>query len=235
GISTSTSRRLLTRAPRTRMRSWLSATWRASASAWVRLAWVPFAVLTPAPFVRRPPPSRRRLLHERGDALLDFGRELRQRVRRGPHRAVVEVGLVLEPQRGIARLELLRALEEAHDLAVLGVGGHAVPRTRRQFRRGGLHDGVQLLGQCAVGCIHLADLREDLALPVRLLATTPGGSLRLLGAFLHRGAFLGGEAVARGLLRCHRSLLTGVVRLPHGLLGGVHDLSVARCDPAVAP
>ena len=44
-----------------------------------------------------------------------------------PHGAIVEVRRFLEAERRVPRLELLGALEEADDLVVLGVCGHAVP------------------------------------------------------------------------------------------------------------
>src|SRR5690606_30034637 len=63
-------------------------------------------------------------LDERSDRRLHLRRPRRQREGGGPHGAVVEAGLVAEAERGVARLELVRALEEDDDLAVSGVGGH---------------------------------------------------------------------------------------------------------------
>src|SRR5436190_2147012 len=74
--------------------------------------------------------STHRLLHERRDLHLVGGGQLLQRVGRWPHRAFVELRGFLEAERRVPRLELRRALEEADDLAVLGVRGHSVPRLR---------------------------------------------------------------------------------------------------------
>src|SRR5688572_18445171 len=67
------------------------------------------------------------LLDQGGDLLLVRGGELGQRVGSGPHAALVEARLLVEAERGVARLELVRGLEEAHDLAVALVGRHSVP------------------------------------------------------------------------------------------------------------
>src|SRR5207245_8715601 len=77
----------------------------------------------------------RRFLHERGDPCLFGGSQRLQRKGGGPHVAFVEVRLVAEAERRIPRFELLRCLEEADDLtvfAVLGIGGHPVPESRRE-------------------------------------------------------------------------------------------------------
>src|SRR5262245_10690119 len=68
-----------------------------------------------------------RLLHKRADPRLSGGIQFLQREGGRPHGAFVEVRLVAEAERRVPRLELLRALEEAYDLAVLGIGGHPVP------------------------------------------------------------------------------------------------------------
>src|SRR5215204_5522534 len=78
--------------------------------------------------------SAHRLLYERGDSRLVGRGQLCQREGGRPHRAFVEVRLVAEAERRVSRLELLRALEEADDLAVLGIRGHPVPRFRRKGR-----------------------------------------------------------------------------------------------------
>src|SRR5947199_7876075 len=74
-------------------------------------------------------------LHERGDPCLFGGGQLLQREGGRPHGAFVEVRRLLEAERRVPRLELLRALEEADDLVVLGIGGHPVPSSRREGRR----------------------------------------------------------------------------------------------------
>jgi hypothetical protein len=53
---------------------------------------------------------------------------------------------------------------------------------------------VDPLGHGAVRGRHLGDLREEGFLLVRLLAAA-SGALELLGALLHRVAFLGGETL----------------------------------------
>src|SRR5258706_8522455 len=110
----------------------------------------------------------RRFLHEGADPCLVDGGQLLQREGDRPHRAFVEVRLVAEPQRRVPRLELVRALEEADDLAVLGVRGHPVPGSRRESGRAGLDDGVEPFGHGAIPFRHLGDLREHVAFPVRL-------------------------------------------------------------------
>src|SRR3990172_6715405 len=67
--------------------------------------------------------SAHRFLHERADPCLFGGGQLLQRVGGRPHGAFVEVRLVAEAERRVPRFELLRALEEADDLAVLGIRG----------------------------------------------------------------------------------------------------------------
>src|SRR5215471_9166324 len=114
--------------------------------------------------------SADRLFHERGDPCLGGGGQLRQREGDRPQGAVVEVRRVVEAERRIPGLELLRGLEEADDLAVLGVGGHPIPGSRREGRRAGFDEGMDPLGQGAVRLGHLGDLREHVAVPVRLSA-----------------------------------------------------------------
>jgi hypothetical protein len=74
-----------------------------------------------------------------------------------------------EAERRVPRAELLGALEEADDLALLvGVGGHPVPGLRREGRRACLDDLVEPLGHGAVRSLHLGDLREQVASPAAL-------------------------------------------------------------------
>ena len=77
--------------------------------------------------------------------------------------------LSLKPSVAYLRLELLRALEEADDLAVLGIRGHPVPGSRREGWRAGLDDRMEPLGHGAIRFRHLGDLREHGAFPVRLV------------------------------------------------------------------
>src|SRR4030066_169570 len=80
-------------------------------------------------------------LDERADQLLSGGSQLLQREGGGPQGAIVEVGRVVEAEGGVARIELGGALEEADDLTIPGIGGHAVPGFRREGRRAGCDDG----------------------------------------------------------------------------------------------
>src|SRR5829696_3881044 len=174
--------------------------------------------------VNRPDGSARRPLHERADPCLCGGTQLLQRKGGRPHGAFVEVRLVAEAERRVPRVELLGALEEADDLAVLvGVGGHPVPGLRRELWCARLDDLVEPLGHGAIRLRHLGDLREHGALPFRLLRFP----FQLFGALPHRGSSLVRESLGllagrggalggllRGLLCAHRSLLC---RLSHVL------------------
>src|SRR5512141_1721406 len=113
--------------------------------------------------------SAHRLLQERTDPCLFGGRQPLQCEGDRPQGAFVEVRLVAEAERRVPRLELLRALEEADDLAVPGIRGHPVPGLRREAWRAGRNDGVQPLGQRAIRFRHLGDRGAQGAFPVRLL------------------------------------------------------------------
>ena len=63
--------------------------------------------------------SAHRFLHERANPGVVGGSQLLQREGGRPHGAFVEVRLVAEAERRVPRFELLRALKEADDLAVL--------------------------------------------------------------------------------------------------------------------
>jgi hypothetical protein len=67
-------------------------------------------------------------------SLLVGGGQLLQREGDRPHGSFVEVRLVAEAERRVSRFELVRALEEADDIAILGVCGHPVPGSRREGR-----------------------------------------------------------------------------------------------------
>src|SRR6266568_231614 len=97
-------------------------------------------MLIVSPYFAGPVASRssaRRFLHERADPCLGGGGQLRQREGDRPHAAFVEVRLVAEAERRVPGLELLRGLEEAHDVAILGVRRHPVPGSRREGWRAG--------------------------------------------------------------------------------------------------
>src|SRR6266498_1448638 len=141
--------------------------------------------------------SAHRFLHERAAPYLVGGGQLRQSEGGRPDGALVEVRLVAEAERRIPGVELLRALEEADDLAVLGIRGHPVPESRREGWRAGFDDGMEPLAQGAIRSRHLGDLREHCAFPVRLVRARAAarGRLQLLGALLHRVSFLVGECL----------------------------------------
>src|SRR5260370_32060054 len=88
-------------------------------------------------------PSGHGFLHERADPCLVGGGQLLQREGDWPQGAFIEVRAVVEAQRRVPRLELVRGLEETDDLAVLGIRGHTVPELRREGRRAGPDDRVQ--------------------------------------------------------------------------------------------
>src|SRR5215216_3563326 len=210
GISTLTSLRLFTRAPCTRIKSWLSAACRASECVSVFVA-----------MLIQELGSAHRFLHERADLCFFGCGQLHQREGGRPHGAFVDVRLVAEAERRVPRFELLRALEEADDLAVLCIGGHPVPGFRREDRRAGFDDRMEPLGHGAIRSLHLSDLREQGSFPIRLFSFR----LQLLGALLHRGSFLGRES-----LGCFAGgSLSGLLR---ALLC---RFPLSHCEPPVRP
>src|SRR5213596_2886169 len=76
--------------------------------------------------------SAHRFLHELADPCLFSGSQLLQREGDRPQGAFVEVRAVVEAEGRVPRLELVRGLEEADDLAVLGIRGHPVPELGRE-------------------------------------------------------------------------------------------------------
>src|SRR5881409_3740219 len=174
---------------------------------------MPLLFITGSSFVKALT-SAHRFLHERADPCLGGGGQLLQREGDRPHGALVEVRLVAEAERRVPRLELVRALEEADHIAVLGVRGHPVPGSRREGWRAGFDDGMEPLGQGPIRCRHLGNLREHVTFPVRLFGARVAARFRLqlLGALLHCGAFLvresldrlAGHGGARGRLPCIR-------------------------------
>src|SRR5260370_13774883 len=91
------------------------------------MAFLPFTIFASCGAQWRAQSSAHGFLHERGDLCLFGGGQLPQRVGGRPHGAFVEVCLVAEAECRVPRVELLRALEEADDLAVLGIPGHSGP------------------------------------------------------------------------------------------------------------
>src|SRR5665647_868598 len=118
--------------------------------------------------------SAHRFLPERADPRLFGGGQLLQREGYGPHGTFVEARLVAEAERRVPRVELLRALEEADDLAVLGIGGHPVPEFRREGWGAGFDDRMEPLAHGAIRSRHRFDRREHGAFPVRLVRAWVG-------------------------------------------------------------
>src|SRR6202165_3799107 len=150
--------------------------------------------------------SAHRFLQKRADPCLFGGGQLRQREGDRPHGAFVEVRRVAEAERRVPSVELLRALEEADDLAFLGIRGHPVPESRREGWRAGFDDRMEPLTQGAIRSRQLGDLREHGALPLRLLR----GRLQLSDAILYRASFLACESLGR--LADRRGALGGLLR-----------------------
>src|SRR5437773_4371555 len=156
----------------------------------------PLLFITGSSFVKASS-SAHRFLYERADPCFGGGGQLLQREGDRPHGAFVEVRLVAEAERRVPRLELVRALEEADDIAVLRVRGHPVPRSRREGWRAGFDDGMEPLGHGAIRFRHLGNLREHVPFRVRLFRARAAARFRLqlLGALLHRGSFLVRESL----------------------------------------
>src|SRR5918996_1038194 len=200
GSSTLTSLRLFTRAPWTRIRSWLSAECRAGDCVAVLVAML---ICSPRGARAQGLGSPHRLLHEPADLCLFGGGQRLQRERGRPHAAFVEVRAVVEAERRVPRVELGRGGEEADDVALPGIRGHPVPGLRREGRGAGLDDRVDPLGHGPIRFRHLSDLREQFFLS--------RFRLELSGALLHGGSFLGRETL--GLL-VRRGALSGALRGP---------------------
>src|SRR5215468_6335101 len=105
---------------------------------------------SPDQVTKRRPLSAHGSLHERSDPCLVGSGQFRQSEGGWPHCALVEVRLVAEAERRVPRLELLRVLEEADDLAVPGVRGHPIPEPRGEGRCAGPDDGMEPLAQDAI-------------------------------------------------------------------------------------
>src|SRR5436853_3902035 len=86
---------------------------------------------------------------------------------------------VVEAEHRVPLLELPRIAEEADDLAVLGIGGHPVPRFRREVWGRGCDDLMEPLSDGAILRRHRGDRGAHGAFPVRLV-------LQLSGARFHR-------------------------------------------------
>src|SRR6266550_541995 len=161
-------------------------------------------------------PGERRVIirvhPERADLFLVGGGQLRQRKSNRPHGALVQLRAVVEAEHRVPLLELARVAEEADDLAVLGIGGHPVPRFRREVWGGGLDELMEPPSDGAVLRRHRGDRGAHGAFPIRLV-------LQLSGARFHRGLFLARESF----------LLVGALGLPLAFLhSGAHRAPFVR-------
>src|SRR5262249_17758844 len=118
---------------------------------------------------------------------------------------------VVEAERRVPRVELLRGLEETDDFVVLGIRGHPVPGFRRERWRAGCDERMQPLGHGAILFLHRGDRREHVAFPVRPVLVRARFRLQLLGAISHRGFFLVREPL--GLLVDRGGALGGLLRV----------------------
>src|SRR2546425_11210985 len=110
-----------------------------------------------------------RFLHERGDPCLFGGSQPLQREGGRPHGAFVEVRLVAEAERRVPGLELLRCLEVADDLVVLGIRGHPIPESRREGWCAFFDDSMVPLALGTIRFRELGDLCYHGAFPARLV------------------------------------------------------------------
>src|SRR5437016_2298520 len=136
-------------------------------------------------------PSAHRLFHKRGDLGLFAGSQLAERVLNRPHGAVVDFRLVAEAERLVSDFELPCVLEVTDHIAVLGVGGHSVPRFRRESRSCGCDQCVDLLGNGAIRLLHSGDSRKQLRFPIRLGRL----GLELPDTLARRRLFFGAESL----------------------------------------
>jgi hypothetical protein len=147
--------------------------------------------------------SARRFLHERADPGLFGGSQLLQREGDRPHGTFIEVRRVIEAERRVPRVELLRGLEEADDFAVLvGVRGHPVPGFRQEGRRTGFEDRMDPLGHGTIRFLHRGDRCECGAFPFRLVLVRARLRFQFLAAISHRGLFLVRESLGLLAGRC---------------------------------
>jgi RNA polymerase sigma factor (sigma-70 family) len=80
-------------------------------------------------------------------------------------------------------------LEEADDLTVHGIGGHAVPGFQREGWRAGFDNLMQPRGHGAIRFRHLGYLRKHVFFPSLPILLGTCVRLQLFGALLRRGAF----------------------------------------------
>src|SRR5438552_8641067 len=162
-------------------------------------------------------PSAHRLFHKRGDLGLFAGSQLAERVLNRPHGAIVDFRLVAEAERLVSDFELPCVLEVTDHIAVLGVGGHSVPRFRRESRSCGCDQCVDLLGNGAIRLLHSGDSRKQLRFPIRLGRL----GLELPDTLARRRLFFGAEsldAVSVALVRFARFCVVLVAVLVGAIL-----------------
>src|SRR5580704_3225768 len=100
--------------------------------------------------------------------------------------------LVAESERRVPRLELLRALEEANDIAILGIGGHPIPGFRRELWRGGCDERMEPFAHGAIRLRQGGDRGEHGAFPIRLVRRSAAARVRipLADVLFHSGPFV---------------------------------------------
>jgi hypothetical protein len=103
------------------------------------------------------PVSALAFAHERGDPCLFASCQPLQCVGVRPHVAFVEVRFVAEARRRVPRFELLRWLEEADDLIVLGARGWFPGVESERFYQGGLPVDCCVMGG-GISCLTILSL-----------------------------------------------------------------------------
>ena len=88
--------------------------------------------------------------------LLFGSSQLLQREGSRPQVAFVEVRIVLEAERRVPGFELMRALEEADNLAVPGIRGHPLPGFRPEVGRALCNDLMEPPGHSAFRLRHFS-------------------------------------------------------------------------------
>src|SRR6266581_8050284 len=86
--------------------------------------------------------------------------------------------LVAEAERRVPRLGFLRTLEEADDIAGLGIRGHPVPGFRREGWCVGFDDRMEPLAHGAIRLRQRGDRRKHGAFPVRLVRAPAAARVR---------------------------------------------------------
>ena len=123
-----------------------------------------------------------------GDLSFFGGGQLFQRRRSATWRSSSRFASCMKPNVAYLVLNFRAALEEADDLTVLGIRGHAVPEPRRQGQCSGFDDRRS----CSQGDLfrHGGDVREHGAFPDRLVCARARARGRLLRGALGDSGFI---------------------------------------------